>query len=86
VSLLQENPQILLNLGESNVEDSAEVGTYAMHVLVFWCAVVGKVLVALHLLGESNLKDSAEVGADVAPMHYWSACAVLSSLWPLCTH
>jgi hypothetical protein len=26
VSLLQENPQILLNLGESNVEDSAEVG------------------------------------------------------------
>lgn len=26
VSLLQENPQILLNLGESNVEDSAEYG------------------------------------------------------------
>jgi hypothetical protein len=27
VALLQENPQILLNLGESNVEDSAEVGS-----------------------------------------------------------
>lgn len=26
VALLQENPQILLNLGESNVEDSAEYG------------------------------------------------------------
>lgn len=26
VLLLQENPQILLNLGESNMEDSAEYG------------------------------------------------------------
>jgi hypothetical protein len=27
--LLQENPQILLNLGESNMEDHAEVGARA---------------------------------------------------------
>lgn len=37
VALLQENPTILLNLGESNVEDSAEVGSSSSNMSCMCC-------------------------------------------------
>jgi hypothetical protein len=73
VLLLQENPQLLLNLSESNMEDSAEVGRGVLG----WSGVDGgggdglrerwlvwvPMCLSLCVVPESHMEDSTELGA-----------------------